>query len=408
MLHLPGDRLNDALDQLTASELIFALGSPPAAKYVFKHALVQDAAYESLLKSKRQQLHERIARTFEARFSDRIANAPELLAHHFTRAGLMEEAVPRWLEAGQRDLRRMALPEAVSHLSAALSVNQQLGASDKRDRQELKIRLALGTAYFALLGWVAIEVVQTLEPARALARRLGDNEKLVPILYYIWFHHGMRSDYGKALATAREIAEVARASGDSKALVTACMTEACTRCWVGEFQAARQLGEELLAIYDFDAHRALSDEYNHDAKCLTFVWAGLWLWALGWPDQAREACVEQLNHARRVGHAFNLLWGLSGGTMGLLLRGESESIREWLEEIKVVGKEQAMPIADLSYRWWDGYASVEGGDYEHAYSQAAPALKFWRDSGALHMVPYGNIYMARALGAMDRVNEAET
>ena len=395
--------LDSALNQLTESGLAFRRGTPPEATYAFKHALVQDAAYDSLLKSRRQTLHAKIAQALERNVTD---TTPEVLAHHFTQAGLNERAVPYWLAAGRRSLSRPALPEAVSHLTTALTLNAQLSPSIQRDRQELSIRLALGTAYFALLGWVAIEVVQILEPARELARRLGDNEKLLPILYYVWMHYGMRCEYRKAFAAADEIAEVGRATADSKAVVTAHMARACARTWVGEFQDARRIGAELLHVYDFDRHSSLAQIYNHDPKCLTLVWAGLWLWALGYPDQSREACLEQLSHARRVGQPFNLLWGLSGGTMGLLLRGDTDLVRKWLEEIRHIGQEQAMPIAELLQSWWGGYTSIAEGKYEQGYAELAPGIRHWRDTGGVHLVPYANMNLALALKAMGRVEEA--
>ena len=201
--------------------MLFRRGTPPDATYTFKHALVQDAAYDSLLKSKRAQLHAQIAQSLETDFSDRVANEPELLAHHFTQAGLNQRAVPYWILAGQRALARVALAEAVAHLTTALSVNERLPASVERDRQELDIRMLLGTAYLSSLGWAAVQVAQTLEPARDLAIRLGEDAKLVPVLYYIWFHHAMRCEYPKCLEAIEELDALASASDDSTAFVIA-------------------------------------------------------------------------------------------------------------------------------------------------------------------------------------------
>jgi predicted ATPase len=401
-------QLDAALAQVVESGLVHRRGVPPELVYTFKHALVQDAAYNSLLRSRRQQVHAAIGAALERASGEGQPTAPELLAHHFTLGGLNELAVPCWLRAGKQALARPALPEAISHLTAALELNAQLPASDERDRLELDIRMALGTAYFALLGWVAVEVVQTLDPARELARRLGDHDVLRAVLYYIWFHYGMRSDYGRALATAGELDELARNSCDSRAKVTALMTRACALSWIGKFREARDAGDELLRTYDFEQHRELVHAYNHDPKCLTLVWAGVWLWALGYPDQARAACIEQLAHARRVAHPFNLLWGLSGGAMGLLLRGDTQLARQWMEEIPRIGREQAMPIADLLYQWWGGYTSIAEGGYEQGLALLTPGHDLWRESGGLHLVPYANLNRAQALAGMGRMREAAT
>ena len=202
---MPQQQLDDALAQLVSAELIFRRGTPPDAEYTFKHALVQDAAYSTLLKSKRAQLHSKIAGVLEGEFSDTVTNEPELLAHHFTQAGLNKRAVQYWIVAGRRDLERVALTEAVNHLTAALTVNDRLPKSAERDKEELEIRLLLASAYFGSLGWVAIEVPQTLNPARDLVKRLGESEKLASILYYVWFHHGLRCEYQMAdAATTRD------------------------------------------------------------------------------------------------------------------------------------------------------------------------------------------------------------
>ena len=170
---LRDNELRDALQQLVNSELVFRRGTPPDSTYTFKHALVQDAAYESLLKARRQQLHTKIARAFEERFPHIVADEPELIAHHYTAAGLDERAVPNWRKAGENALMRMALAEAISHLSRALELNDTAEPSASRDRQELEIRNSLGTAYMGLLGWTAPEYERTVAPAIAIGKRLG-------------------------------------------------------------------------------------------------------------------------------------------------------------------------------------------------------------------------------------------
>ena len=393
-------QLKEALEQLTGSGLVFQKGDPPHAVYMFKHALIQDVAYDSLLKSKLRVLHAAIAQAIEKLFPDIGKNEPELLAHHYTFAELFEKAAHSWFAAGKHALERMALREALSHLEKALSLIVRITESKARDRFELDLRLTLGTAYFAFLGWVAIEVKTVLEPARALARRLRDYEKLLPVTYFIWFHHGMRSEYSETVAAAEEIQRIADQTNDSKARVTGALTRACAHAWQGEFDQARAIGDEALAVYDYEVHRELAQIYNHDVKCLTLVWAGVWHWILGYPDKAHAACIEQLEHAKRVGHAFNLLWGLSGGSMGLLLRRETDLLVEWLKELRVIGRELGMPVADLLSSWWGGFASIEQGQYQEGYEQTSPGLEEWRQTGGLHLVPYVNVMQARALSQM--------
>ena len=174
--------LDQALAQLTASGLAFQQGMPPDAVYTFKHALVRDAAYESLLKQRRQALHGKIARAIETRFPDVKVTEPELLAHHYTEAKQPETAIPLWQKAGELALRHMALAEAIAHLTKGLELVAALAPSAERDGLELDLRAALGTAWKALRGWAAPEVWDSLHPALGLARGLGRTDALLRIL----------------------------------------------------------------------------------------------------------------------------------------------------------------------------------------------------------------------------------
>ena len=175
---MPQAQLDDALAQLSASGLAFRRGTPPDAVYTFKHALVQDAAYDSLLKSRRQELHGKIARVIEARFPNIKATEPEVLAHHLTAAGLAEAAIPLWQAAGELALKRMALTEAIAHLNRGSNWSPPCLGHRERDASELGLRTRLGTAWMALKGWAAPEVWTSLHPALALAKSLERHDAL--------------------------------------------------------------------------------------------------------------------------------------------------------------------------------------------------------------------------------------
>ena len=171
-------QLDAALSQLTDSGLAFRRGTPPEAIYTFKHALVQDAAYDALLKSRRQELHAKIARVIEERFPNIKTAEPEVLAHHLTAAGLAQAAIPLWQRAGELALKRMALTEAISHLDKGLELVSTLPRSSQRDASELGLRTVLGTAWLALKGWAVREVWNSLHPALPLAKSLERNDAL--------------------------------------------------------------------------------------------------------------------------------------------------------------------------------------------------------------------------------------
>ena len=171
-------RLEDILQQLEKSELVFRRGVPPEATYTFKHALVQDTAYQSLLKSRRQQIHAIIASKLEAQFREIAEAEPETLAHHYTAAGLAEQAVAYWLKAGQQALKRSANREAVAHLGKGLELVASLPDSEGRLRQEIQLQNAMGVTMMAARGWGAPEVLQAYSKARALCEKLGDKSQL--------------------------------------------------------------------------------------------------------------------------------------------------------------------------------------------------------------------------------------
>src|SRR5689334_1411050 len=180
---MPQAQLDDALARLCESGLAFRRGTPPDAVYTFKHALVQDAAYDSLLKRRRQELHAKIARVIEQRFPSIKTTEPEVLAHHLTAAGHAEAAIPLWQSAGELALKRMALTEAIAHLNQGLELVTTLPPSSERDASELELRTRLGTAWLALKGWATPEVWTSLHPAVPLAKALERHDALVRILW---------------------------------------------------------------------------------------------------------------------------------------------------------------------------------------------------------------------------------
>jgi class 3 adenylate cyclase/tetratricopeptide (TPR) repeat protein len=402
-----GGPLKQALQQLVHAGLIFRKGSPPQATYTFKHALVQDAAYDSMLKSRRHQLHARIAEVLESEFPDRARNQPEILAHHLTEAGLNQNAVRYWIAAGERALSKMAIAETVGHLNTALKVNGLLTVSAERDQHELDVRVLLSTAYQAKEGWGAAEVISSLGQARDLAVRLRATERLVPILFHTRNHYVMRGQFPQALAALDEMRALGETSGDSKALLLSSWLEAEIRCWLGDFAGARRSGEQALAIYDRIVHGQMVHAYNHDPKCGTLVWAGLYLWALGYPDQARRAEEDNLALARDIDHPWNLVWVLLTGAYAQLLGEDIGPVRTRLAEAHAVATEHNLAFLLELIRWWNGIALIKSGEHQEGYSKAIAGEEFWRSSGMVLSVPWSMTCRAEALIGMGRLDEAK-
>ena len=400
-------QLNEALDKLMASELVFRRGSPPAAVYTFKHALVQDAAYDSLLKSKRQALHAQIAQAIEQRFPDKVNTEPELLAHHYTEAGIYERAVPLWVQSGQLALSRTALAEAVAHLARALRINEQLPPSGERELQELNIRMLLGTAYLSFRGHASPEVLNTLEPARRLAASLGQNAKMIPILFYLWMHHTARLELQQGLRIVAQLDELARLTGDSYAFIVARNVENMNYGWMGDFARAGAAARRGVAAYEPERHAPLVRIYNHDQKCGILSWAVHFLWIQGYPDQAQAAAEEQVDLARRLGHPFNLAFSLTTGCAALVQRGEGALARQWIAEAEAIGNENAISYMTRFFvPFWAGLLAVSERDYERGYADITSAWGHFAGAGGTLLGPFANAMRATALIKLGKISEA--
>jgi class 3 adenylate cyclase len=241
--------LQQALATLVDAELLYQRGLPPRAQYIFKHALIQEAAYQSLLKSRRQQVHRQIAQVLVARFPQTLAAQPEVVAQHYTEAGLVEEALPYWQRAGQQAAERSAYLEAISHLTRGLALLQTLPDSPARAPQELALQVALGQALLVLRGNTAPEVEQAYSRARELCRQVGASAPLVPVLRGLWQLYVMRGASQTAQELAGEVLAAAEGQDDEQLLLAHYIC-GNTRLWLGELAAARAHLEESLARYE--------------------------------------------------------------------------------------------------------------------------------------------------------------
>ncbi len=302
---MPQPHLDDALAQLVSAELIYRRGTPPDAEYTFKHALVQDAAYSTLLRSRRQQLHARIAATLEGRFPEIVAAQPALLAHHCEEAGLAEKAAVYWLKAGQQAMARSAMTEAVAQLRKGLGVLAGLPDGPWRRRQELELQRALGPALAATKGYSAANVGETLARARALAEQTDRPEYLVPLIHIQWQFHLLRSEHKLALSLAEQIEEIGEARNDVAVQLLGRRAHGLTHCLLGEFVAARALLERCLGLSD-PVHRAISAGLSEDPYATMLGQLAATLAYLGYIDQARSRLNEALSEARRLRHAHTL------------------------------------------------------------------------------------------------------
>ena len=241
--------LQQGLRQLVEAELIYQRGLPPQTTYLFKHALIQDTAYQSLLKSKRQQLHQQIAHVLAKRFPETVETQPELLAYHYTEAGLKEQAIPYWQKAGQRANQRSAYAEAISHLTQGIRLLMTLPDTPARARPELGLQLILGAALMATQGFAAPAVEQVYGRARALCQQLGETPQLFPVLIGLHAFYTVRGDLQQGHAYAEQCLRLARRVQDPALLLAAHAYVGHSLYYLGEFGAARDHVKEAVALY---------------------------------------------------------------------------------------------------------------------------------------------------------------
>jgi class 3 adenylate cyclase/predicted ATPase len=302
--------LQQALAQLMEAELLYQRGLPPHATYVFKHALIQDAAYQSLLKSTRQQHHQRIARVLEQLFSDTAATQPEVLAHHYTEAGLSAQAIPYWQQAGQHALQRSAPVEALAHLTQGLAVLTTLPETPERPQQELDLQVALGTALRATKGNAAPEVERPYTRARELCAQLGYTPQLFPVLRGLMLYYQGRGQLQTASQLGEQLLRLAQALPDPAHLLLAHFQLGWALCWRGEPAAARTHHTQALALYEPQAHRALAVHYGGDLGVASGGYLARALWYLGYPDQALQHTQAACTLAEEVAHPVSLAQAL--------------------------------------------------------------------------------------------------
>ena len=395
---MPQAQLDDALARLTDSGLAFRRGTPPDAIYTFKHALVQDAAYDSLLKSRRQELHAKIARVMEERFANLKTAEPEVLAHHLTAAGLAEAAIPLWQSAGELALKRLALPEAISHLTQGLELVSTLPRSSERDASELGLRTLLGTAWMALRGWSAREVWTSLYPALALAKSLARHDALLGIYSGLFWNVLSQGRVAESMPWAKQMLDAAEGSGDSDLLIIG-HTLTCACCfWMGNITSGLAHCDETLALYDETKHHHLVDLLNHDPKTLTSAFRSHFYWMLGYPDRAVSVSDAKDEHARRRGHPFDRGWALTTGSGVFDYRGEPEELRKRAEECDRLGRENSMPVLwALLAPLASGIAKIRAGHILEGMELIKSGMTIWEGLGGGCYTPYVKSVLAEGM-----------
>jgi class 3 adenylate cyclase/predicted ATPase len=386
--------LQHGLRQLVEAELVYQRGVGSQALYTFKHALIQDAAYQSLLRSTRQQYHQRIAQVLEQRFPETVETQPELLAQHYTEAGLIEQAIPYWQRAGQHASDRSAHQEAVSHFTTGIELLKTLPETPAHAQQALTLWIALGAALLMTKGQGAPEVKHAFTQAHALCQQAGETPELVPVLFGLWRFYTVQPQ----LHTAREIGEtllrLAQHAEDPALAVIAHYALGLTWCWFGVWPAARLHLEEGIARYTPDLRQAQVFRIGQDLGAGCRLYAALTLWFLGYPAQALARAHEALALAHDLSHPFTLAWAQSFGAMAYHMRRDVTAVYEHTEAAVVLATDQGFPLWGAVGMCGRGWALAMQGQGEEGIAQIHEGMAALRATGAAILVPWFCILLA--------------
>ncbi|MBI3247492.1 MAG: AAA family ATPase [Deltaproteobacteria bacterium] len=374
--------LQQGLRQLVEAELLYQRGLLPQATYIFKHALIQDTAYQSLLKSKRQQLHQQIAQVLADRFPETVETQPELVAHHYTEAGLKEQAIPYWQKAGQRAVQRSANAEAISHLTKGLEVLKTLPDTPERTQQELRLQLTLGPPLVAHKGNGSPEVKDTYARALELCRQLGETPQLLPVLFGLRAAYTSQGDYQMARKLAEQGLRLAQSVQGTTSLLLAHMGMGITLYFLGEFVPALDHLEQAFTLYDPQLHSPRVSRTTQDPGVLCLTYLAWSLWLLGYPEQAVKKAPEALALAQELSHTSSLPWAFNLVAKVHLWRREGLEVQEQAEAMLQIANEHELPYWLTEGTMMRGWALAEQGQEEEGITQMRQGLSAWRALGS--------------------------
>jgi predicted ATPase len=393
--------------------LLFCRGTPPHASYLFKHALVQDAAYGTLLRSRRQELHARVAAVLEREFADLVERQPELLAHHLAASGNSGQAVDQWLKAGQRAAARSAHSEAISHFARGIAVLTSLPESPERNRQEIELQLAKGLSLLTAKGFTSTEAVEAYGRAKDLCEASGDADHLFVALWNLWMTTSVRSP-DAARPLSNRLLSLTKTQENSALRLDALHSGWFTRFGAGEPEPARSHCDEGRRLYDFERHRSLAFSYGgHDPGVCACNHGAFCEWLLGFPDQALASSHNAVSLSDRLGQPLSLQHSLLYQAVLCTLRGEPDMVLRRAQDGEALAAEQRLALS-LSPDILRGGALLAQGSIENAVASIRAGLAAREAVGWYLFQPYHLATISEVLGragdydgAMASVAEAQ-
>jgi class 3 adenylate cyclase/predicted ATPase len=411
--HQPEAELGSALDRLIKAGLLFRQGVPPQATYLFKHALVQDAAYGTLLREPRRALHARIAETLESWFAEIAERQPELLARHCTEAGLIEKAADLWGKAGQRSLARSALVEAAEQLTRALGQIGALPATPGRRREQIKLQVALITPLMHVKGFGAPETKAAAEQARLLieqAEALGEPPEdpllLFSVLYLFWVANCAAFNGDVMCELAAQFLTLAEKQKATVPLMIGHRLMGPSLLLTGNIAQGRAHLDRALALYDPAEHRPLATRFSQDAGVSILCYRSLSLWSLGYPEAALADANHALSDARAIGQALALMFALSITGVTQVFCGNYATARTQFDEVVALADEKRALIWKAHGIVNQGWLLALNGKASDTVQMITAGITAWQSTGATVAVPAYLAYLARAYADIGQFDDA--
>ena len=389
--------------KLVGSLVPHAVGAQPG--YLFKHALIQDTAYQSLLKRSRREYHHRIARVLEEQFPTTVETQPELLAHHYTEADLAAQAIPYWQQAGQAATKRAAHVEAINYLTNGIELLNTLPDSLERAQQELSLQTTLGGSLIATRGFAAAEVGDVYTRARDLCRRVGETPEIFPVMWGLCAFHTVRAEFRSAHEFAEQLLRLAESVQDPAFLIEAHYAMGQTWYFEGDFRQCRTHMEQLLGLYTREQHHALAYVYGYDPGVMGGVMLSYALWNLGYPDQALQRSQETHMLAQELNHPGSMVWAFMGAALVHQYRGEWGHTQEQAESVRKLSAEQGFALLSTIGDFQRGVALVGLGHTEVGIDEIQQAMATHHATGAKNGRPLHLALLAGAYSEMGKPDE---
>ena len=404
--------LQSALNRLVEAGLLFRQGTPPNAIYLFKHALVQDAAYGTLLREQRRALHARVTEAIESQFKEIAENQPELVARHCTEAGLIEKAARLWGKAGQRSLERSALVEAETQLRRALDQIAMLPGTPALRREQIKLQVAIITPLIHVKGFAAPETEAAAAQARLLmeqAEALGESleDPLLPfyLLYGAWapaaaaFNGDVCRDLAAQFLALAEKQE-ALMIGHGHLLL------GMSLLWRGDIAESRAHHNQAIALYDPAEHLSIATRFGADTRVSSLSWRSLAQWLLGYPEVALADIDNALKWAREIGQAASLMVALATVSFSRICCGNYAAANAELNEVVALADEKGAPFWKAQGMIHQGWLFTLTGKAADAAQMISAGITEWRSTGATMYMPFYLLLLARSHAELGQIEQA--